>query len=56
VYIEDLRLGIAWELLREGTFSVADVADAVGYAYLQTFYRAFKKRFNLLPASVRSEG
>jgi AraC-like DNA-binding protein len=51
-YIDDLRLDIACELLRTGWASVTDAADAVGYVYVQTFYRAFKRRFGRLPGSL----
>jgi transcriptional regulator GlxA family with amidase domain len=51
-YIEMLRLEVAYELLLAGTFTTADIADAVGYIYLQTFYRAFGRRFNRAPGSV----
>jgi transcriptional regulator GlxA family with amidase domain len=51
-YIEMLRLEVAYELLLARTFTTADIADAVGYFYLQTFYRAFSRRFNRAPGSV----
>lgn len=52
-YIEDLRLDAADFLLQHGAFSAAEVAHAVGYSHLQTFYRAFTRRFGCTPGLVR---
>ena len=51
-YIERLRLDIALVLLRTRSYTVAEVADAVGFAYVQTFYRAFHKQFGCTPGST----
>ena len=52
-YIGDLRLDAACVLLRQGTFSASEVAQSVGYGNLQTFYRAFIRRFSCTPGELR---
>jgi AraC-like DNA-binding protein len=52
-YIEDLRLDAAEHLLQHGAFSAAEVAQCVGYEHLQTFYRAFTRRFDCTPGVAR---
>ncbi|MFL6260740.1 MAG: helix-turn-helix transcriptional regulator [Thermoanaerobaculia bacterium] len=44
-YIETLRLRAAERLLRDGGLEVYLVAMAVGYDHLETFCRAFQRRF-----------
>jgi AraC-like DNA-binding protein len=52
-YIERLRIAAAGELLRSGSFNAWEVANAVGYSHLQTFYRAFRRRFGCTPGDFR---
>ena len=52
-YIEDLRTEAAGELLRTGEYNNWEVAQAVGYTHLQTFYRAFRRRFGCTPGDFR---
>jgi AraC-like DNA-binding protein len=52
-YIENLRLDAARALLQNGAFSAAEVAQGVGYGNLQTFYRAFVRRFRCTPGELR---
>lgn len=52
-YIERLRIAAAGELLRSGSFNAWEVAHAVGYSHLQTFYRAFRRRFGCTPGDFR---
>ena len=52
-YIESLRLEAARELLVHDRFSAAVVAHAVGYSHLQTFYGAFRRRFECTPGDCR---
>lgn len=49
-YIERLRLAAADRLMDAGA-SVADAAYLVGYAHLQTFYRAFARYSHHSPGS-----
>jgi AraC-like DNA-binding protein len=52
-YQEALRLEAACRLLEHGSFTAAEVARAVGYSNLQTFYRAFERRYGLTPGMLR---
>jgi AraC-like DNA-binding protein len=52
-YIESLRMEAAMLLLREEGLPVFHVAKAVGYAYEETFYRAFRRHFGCTPARHR---
>jgi AraC-like DNA-binding protein len=52
-YVEALRMEAASYLLRDGGLSVFDVAVAVGYFNLQTFYRAFERHYGCTPAVHR---
>jgi AraC-like DNA-binding protein len=52
-YVETLRLRAARHLLQRDETSAAEVAHNVGYAYLQTFYRAFKRRYHVCPGATR---
>lgn len=53
-YIELLRLAAARTLLQDGRFSVAEVAQSVGYVHLQTFYAAFSRHFASSPGEARN--
>lgn len=55
-YIESLRLEAASVLLRQHSFTAAEVARSVGYPYIQTFYRAFKRQFRCTPGVIRRQG
>lgn len=52
-YIETLRMEAAERLLKRRKIGVFDVAQFVGYNHLQTFYRAFQRRFGCPPATYR---
>lgn len=52
-YIEALRMDAAGWLLRECGVRVYLVAMAVGYAHLETFCRAFQRRFGCTPSQHR---
>lgn len=54
-YIESLRMEAARWLLERGCIGVFDVAQFVGYYHLQTFYRAFQRKFECTPATVRGK-
>lgn len=45
----------AKELLLEGSHSVTDIAEAVGYASLSNFSREFKKTFGIQPSNFGKE-
>lgn len=52
-YIESLRMEAARQLLAHGRFSAVEVAHAVGYSHLQTFYGAFRRHFECTPGDCR---
>lgn len=52
-YIERLRLDAASLLLIRSTIGVFDVALSVGYQNPQTFYGAFRRRFDCTPSVYR---
>ncbi len=54
-YLEDYRLSQAKTMLLErNNDSITDIALACGYANPQTFRRAFKKHFGILPSDFRT--
>lgn len=55
VYLTQLRVEKAKVLLSGGQQSVAQIAECVGYANLQTFTRAFKKNTGLTPGAWREQ-
>ncbi|MGG6242422.1 helix-turn-helix transcriptional regulator [Nodosilinea sp. AN01ver1] len=48
-YLTQQRLNQAEHLLREGTYTVAEVANSVGYTHLGHFAAAFRKQFGVSP-------
>ena len=52
-YIEDARLLVSLRLLQHTHIEIYLVADAVGYAYYETFFRAFKRHVGCAPSEVR---
>ncbi|MCP4136668.1 MAG: helix-turn-helix domain-containing protein [bacterium] len=52
-YINELRIQKASELLSDGDESVTDIAFAVGYESLSTFYRVFQKIMDESPTNYR---
>ncbi len=52
-YVNDLRLKEAKRLLEESNVEIIDIAFAVGFGSLSTFYRFFTERTNMSPAAYR---
>ena len=52
LYIRHFLMQRAKEMLMEG-LPVAEVSDALGFAYPQHFTRMFKKEFNIAPSKIR---
>ncbi len=52
-YVNSLRCRHAAQLLREGDLPVTEIAMAVGFDSLRTFYRAFQKQYKLTPNRFR---
>ncbi|QUS60322.1 helix-turn-helix transcriptional regulator [Synechocystis sp. PCC 7339] len=48
-YLTQQRLYQAKELLRQGNYTVAEVANSVGYTHLGHFSAAFRKQFGISP-------
>ncbi len=48
-YYQKKRLNMAYEALKTGQHSVADIAGHIGYTSVSNFTIAFKKEFGLLP-------
>ena len=49
-YLALLRMEQAEKLLREGEFSIGEVANLVGYSHLGNFSTAFKRQFGITPS------
>lgn len=52
-YLESRRMGAAAVLLRQSGATVMEVAFAVGYNNLQTFYGAFRRKYSCTPDTYR---
>lgn len=53
-FLEEMRIKKAEELLLTTPMSNEQIAEAVGFASLTTFYRAFRKRHSMPPAAWRN--
>ena len=53
-YLINLRLNEAAKLLSSGTYSVGEVAEAVGFSDIYYFSRLFKKRFLCSPSNFKN--
>ena len=54
-YLAGWRIHLAKQLLCEGHYSLAEVAERVGYESEYTFNRAFKRRVGKPPAAWRKK-
>lgn len=48
-YLTQQRLNQAANLLRQGDYTIAEVATSVGYTHLGHFAAAFRKQFGMSP-------
>jgi YesN/AraC family two-component response regulator len=55
-YIETIRLKKALELIHHSALPVKDIAQAVGYLNVNSFYKAFKRVYGVAPGSYRERG
>lgn len=55
VYLSNLRLNHAQELLKSGISNLQEVADSSGFSDTQYFSKAFKKKFNITPMKYCKE-
>lgn len=53
-YINDLRIEKAKELLGETGFTIAEIAEMIGYPNTQGFLRNFKKKSGITPTEYRN--
>ncbi len=53
VFIRNVRLRRAAELLREGRLSVSEVAFSVGFSYVSYFCRCFKEMYGVQPSQYK---
>ncbi|MBQ2968170.1 MAG: helix-turn-helix transcriptional regulator [Clostridia bacterium] len=51
-YIKDYRMSTAFYLIQTGKFSIAQVAERVGYSDTSGFSHAFKQQFGIYPNEV----
>lgn len=52
-YVEDIRLKKATELLYNPELSIKEVISLVGYTNINTFYKAFKRKFGISPGEYK---
>ena len=55
-YLLQLRMRAAAELLCTTSLGAADIAARCGYQAVNTFYRAFKKYYDMTPSQLRKNG
>ena len=55
-YLTSWRMQVARGALRDAQLSLADVAEAAGYASEAAFARVFRKEFGQTPAAYRRAG
>lgn len=52
-YVEEKRLGKAYQLLSEGGQSVGEVSHACGFTNTNSFYKAFKRKYGVSPTALQ---
>jgi AraC-like DNA-binding protein len=52
-YLEELRLSHAMKLLQSSDLSITEIAANCGFSTQNTFYKAFRRRYDLSPSAVR---
>ncbi|CCD97723.1 Transcriptional regulator, AraC-family (fragment) [Bradyrhizobium sp. STM 3809] len=55
-YLAGWRLNLAADQLRSGTFTIGEIASAVGYGSEAALSRAFKTQFGVTPSAFRRSG
>jgi len=53
-YLQQHRLRLASQLLKQGQFSIQHIAHQVGYSSETAFSQAFKKQYDLSPSQYRN--
>ncbi|MGI6653350.1 MAG: helix-turn-helix transcriptional regulator [Christensenellales bacterium] len=54
-YVEDMRLAEACKKLEETNLPIQEIAHMVGYSTLNTFYKAFRRKFTCSPSTWREK-
>lgn len=54
-YLHELRMVRAAQLLAEENMPIAEIAECCGYAYVQSFSTAFKRRYGTTPEKFRKK-
>jgi len=52
-YIEDIRMENAKKYIIETKMTMKEICEKVGYSNINTFYKAFKRRFGIPPKQFR---
>lgn len=52
-YIQDLRLNAAYELIVSSNTSISDIAQNIGFSSYNTFYKAFRRKYDQTPSQIR---
>ena len=52
-YVNALRLSEATELLKNGNYSITQIAEKSGFSTIRTFNRAFLKQYGMAPSDYR---
>lgn len=52
-YLNDLRLQKAFDLLKTTSLSVTDITRKIGYGHIQSFSRAFHRKYHVSPQQCR---
>lgn len=52
-YLQQVKMEKAWHLIREGSRSVTEAANEVGYTNISHFSAAFKKQFRINPGTLK---
>lgn len=54
-HVTNIRLKRAKSLLKHGSMTIENIADAVGYPNVEHFNRTFKKKFDMTPTQYRKQ-
>ncbi|WP_436667694.1 helix-turn-helix domain-containing protein, partial [Latilactobacillus sakei] len=55
-FLNDYRVDVAVDLLRDSDLDIGQIAEAVGYQNSSYFYKLFKKQTGMSPGDYRKAG